>query len=152
VAQTVTVTGVDDALTDGNITYAIVFSATTSSDPKYAGLTPASVTVVNSTTTPCRAHPSRRPCRARRAARTPSIRMASGPLPQRSVYCDMTYQGGGLDGPRLHSQARVPRERPLHPVREPDASGNQITCDHPMFNNSPTQYLYHFAATVGQQW
>jgi hypothetical protein len=47
VPQSVTVTGVDDAAVDGNITYAIVFSATTSTDPLYSAITPANVVVVN---------------------------------------------------------------------------------------------------------
>src|SRR5262249_16883732 len=45
--QTVTVTGVDDNLADGNQPYAIVFSATTSTDAGYAAITPSSVAVVN---------------------------------------------------------------------------------------------------------
>ncbi|MBI5509652.1 MAG: Ig-like domain-containing protein, partial [Deltaproteobacteria bacterium] len=45
--QTVTVTGVDDNNADGNQTYAIHFTATTSSDPAYAAITPPDVTVTN---------------------------------------------------------------------------------------------------------
>ena len=45
--QTITVTGVDDALDDGNITYHIVFAATVSADPQYHGQIPSQVTVVN---------------------------------------------------------------------------------------------------------
>ncbi len=47
VAQTVTITGADDALIDGNIAYAVIFSATTSSDALYAAITPSSVSVTN---------------------------------------------------------------------------------------------------------
>lgn len=47
IPQVVTVTGVDDVLFDGNITYAIVFSATTSTDALYAAITPANVVVIN---------------------------------------------------------------------------------------------------------
>jgi hypothetical protein len=47
VPRTVTVTGVDDALADGNVGYAIVTAAATSSDPAYNGLNAADVAVVN---------------------------------------------------------------------------------------------------------
>src|SRR5438093_561593 len=45
--QTVTVTGVDDALTDGNIAYTIVTAAATSTDSRYNGLNPADVSATN---------------------------------------------------------------------------------------------------------
>lgn len=45
--QTVTVIGQPDAITDGNITYQVVFAATTSTDTIYAAITPASFDVVN---------------------------------------------------------------------------------------------------------
>ena len=45
--QTVTVTGVDDLLPDGNVAYAIVFGATASIDPTYAALVPPSVPMLN---------------------------------------------------------------------------------------------------------
>ena len=47
VPQTVTVTGVDDSVVDGPITYAIQLSAASSTDPNYSGLQAASVTAVN---------------------------------------------------------------------------------------------------------
>src|SRR5207249_4295809 len=47
VPHTVTVTGVDDLVKDGNIAYTIVLSAATSTDPDYAGLDPADVAVTN---------------------------------------------------------------------------------------------------------
>jgi hypothetical protein len=47
VAQTVTVTGVDDTLVDGDIAYTIVTAPATSSDAKYNGLNPADVAVTN---------------------------------------------------------------------------------------------------------
>ena len=46
-AQSVVVTGVDDAVADGDVTYHVVFSASTSTDASYAGITPASVLLVN---------------------------------------------------------------------------------------------------------
>ncbi|MEZ4235414.1 MAG: MYXO-CTERM sorting domain-containing protein [Myxococcota bacterium] len=46
VAQTVTVTGVDDAEQDGDVAYAVVLSAT-STDPLYAAVDPPDVAVVN---------------------------------------------------------------------------------------------------------
>jgi hypothetical protein len=46
VAQTVTVTGVDDAQVDGAVTYTIV-TAATSGDPSYQGIVVADVTVSN---------------------------------------------------------------------------------------------------------
>ena len=47
VPQPVTVTGVDDALTDGNVTYTIVTAAAVSADANYNGLDAADVTVIN---------------------------------------------------------------------------------------------------------
>jgi len=48
VAQTVTVTGVDDAIVDGTIGYAIITSEATSADPAYNNLVVSDVTVSNS--------------------------------------------------------------------------------------------------------
>ncbi len=45
--QTVFVTGVNDDYADGNQPYAVVFSATTSTDAAYAAITPANVTLSN---------------------------------------------------------------------------------------------------------
>lgn len=45
--QTVTVTGVDDAVDDGDQAYAVVLGAATSADPKYAGVNPQDVTLTN---------------------------------------------------------------------------------------------------------
>lgn len=45
--QIVTVTGVQDTVADGDQPYAIAFMPSTSADPGYAGLTPASVALVN---------------------------------------------------------------------------------------------------------
>lgn len=45
--QTVTVSGVDDALTDGDIAYTIVLAPAQSADPAYAGRDPDDVSVVN---------------------------------------------------------------------------------------------------------
>ncbi|MDX2087425.1 MAG: Calx-beta domain-containing protein [Kofleriaceae bacterium] len=45
--QTVTVTGVDDPMLDGNQPYNIVTGAATSADPGYAGIDPANVVVTN---------------------------------------------------------------------------------------------------------
>ena len=47
-AQTVTVTGVDDAIDDSNQCYTIVTAAAVSSDANYSGLNAADVTVTNS--------------------------------------------------------------------------------------------------------
>ena len=47
VAQTVTVTGQDDAAQDGDVTYSIILAAATSSDSVYDGFNPDDVTVVN---------------------------------------------------------------------------------------------------------
>jgi len=47
VPQTITVTGIDDSLIDGNQSYAIQFAATTSADSLYDGQNPAAVQVVN---------------------------------------------------------------------------------------------------------
>jgi hypothetical protein len=46
-AQTVTVTGVDDFVQDGNVLYTIVTNAATSADPNYNGINPPDVTVTN---------------------------------------------------------------------------------------------------------
>jgi uncharacterized protein YfdQ (DUF2303 family) len=48
IAQSVTVTGVDDALVDGNISYSIITAAATSTDSNYNGLSAADVSVINS--------------------------------------------------------------------------------------------------------
>ena len=47
VAQTVTVTGVDDALDDGNVAYTIVTAPATSTDATYSGVNAADVAVTN---------------------------------------------------------------------------------------------------------
>ena len=47
VAQTVTVTGVDDGEIDGDVTYAVITAPAESTDPRFAGVDPADVTVVN---------------------------------------------------------------------------------------------------------
>lgn len=47
VAQTVTVTGVDDQVDDGNINYGIVVGVATSSDTSYNGINPADVALNN---------------------------------------------------------------------------------------------------------
>jgi hypothetical protein len=47
VPQTVTVTGVDDLVDDGDIAYGVVVGAPTSSDPIYAAIDPADVAVTN---------------------------------------------------------------------------------------------------------
>jgi hypothetical protein len=46
-AQTATVTGVDDALGDGDVAYAIVTAPAASADPGYAGIDPPDVAVIN---------------------------------------------------------------------------------------------------------
>jgi hypothetical protein len=46
-AQTVTVTGSDDWVDDGNIAYTIITAAAVSVDPNYSGLNPADVSVIN---------------------------------------------------------------------------------------------------------
>lgn len=48
IPQTVTVTGVDDALPDGSVAYNIVTGLSTSTDPFYSGLDAANVSVSNS--------------------------------------------------------------------------------------------------------
>jgi hypothetical protein len=47
VPQTITVTGVDDAIVDGNVTYLIITGSASSDDPAYNGLNAADVTVTN---------------------------------------------------------------------------------------------------------
>src|SRR5439155_7618215 len=47
VAQTVTITGVDDYVDDGDVAYTVVLSSATSADANYNGLKPADVTVTN---------------------------------------------------------------------------------------------------------
>ena len=46
-AQTVTVTGVDDIVVDGNVGYTIVLGLATSADPDFNGLNPTDVSVTN---------------------------------------------------------------------------------------------------------
>ncbi len=45
--HTVTVTGVDDVIVDGNVTYSIVLGVATSADTNYNGLDPSDVSVIN---------------------------------------------------------------------------------------------------------
>ena len=47
VAQTVSVTGVDDAVQDGDVSYSIVTGSAASSDPGYNGMNAADVSVIN---------------------------------------------------------------------------------------------------------
>src|SRR4029450_9010470 len=47
VPQTVTVTGVNDAVVDGNVAYTILTAAATSTDSNYSGRDAADVTVTN---------------------------------------------------------------------------------------------------------
>ncbi len=47
VPQTVTVTGVDDFIDDGDVAYTIITSAATSADPSFNGFDPSDVSVVN---------------------------------------------------------------------------------------------------------
>src|SRR5262249_42393722 len=48
VPQTVTLTGVNDNVADGNIAYTIITGAASSGDPKYSGIDPANVSASNS--------------------------------------------------------------------------------------------------------
>ena len=80
--QTVTVTGVNDDVVDGNQSYTIVTAAATSSDPNYSGLDAADVSVSNTdndtagiTVTPISGR--RRPRRA--ATATFTVVLASQP-------------------------------------------------------------------------
>ncbi len=50
VAQTVTITGVNDLMAEANVAYTIVMAPAVSADPAYAGFQPASVAVVNLST------------------------------------------------------------------------------------------------------
>ena len=59
--QTVTVTGVDDAVDDGDVAYTIVTAAAASADPAYNGLNAADVAVTNTDDDIGRASSSRRP-------------------------------------------------------------------------------------------
>ena len=47
IAQSVTITGVDDQTVDGNAAYTIITGAAVSTDAKYSGLNPSDVSVVN---------------------------------------------------------------------------------------------------------
>ncbi|MDP2691563.1 MAG: hypothetical protein Q8O95_04140, partial [bacterium] len=46
-AQTVTITGIDDALVDGNIVYSIATASAVSTDTNYNGLNPSNISVTN---------------------------------------------------------------------------------------------------------
>ena len=59
--QTVTVTGVNDDLDDGDVAYTIVTAAATSSDGNYNGLNRQPTSPSPTPTTTRRASPSRRP-------------------------------------------------------------------------------------------
>lgn len=47
IPQTVTITGVDDALIDGDVAYTILLGSTVSADPRFQGLNPTDVSVSN---------------------------------------------------------------------------------------------------------
>src|SRR5207248_6471802 len=47
VAQTVTITGADDSIDDGDIAYSIITNAATSADGNYNNLNPSNVSVTN---------------------------------------------------------------------------------------------------------
>ena len=47
IPQTAVVTGVDDALPDGNVQYTVILKPALSNDPNYSGLDPPDVTIVN---------------------------------------------------------------------------------------------------------
>src|SRR4029079_12161124 len=47
VAQTVTVTGVDDAVEDGDIAYGVIIGAPSTTDPNYAAVDPADEVLTN---------------------------------------------------------------------------------------------------------
>src|SRR5215467_12341641 len=47
VPQTVTVTGVDDAVMDGDIVYGVTLGVPSTGDPLYAGIDPADVSLTN---------------------------------------------------------------------------------------------------------
>jgi hypothetical protein len=47
VPQTITVTGVDDAISDGTVAFTVLLSAANSADPNYSGVDPRDVSVTN---------------------------------------------------------------------------------------------------------
>jgi hypothetical protein len=51
--RTVTITGVNDAVVDGNVSYTILTTPATSSDPSYSGLDPDDVRVMNTEALSC---------------------------------------------------------------------------------------------------
>lgn len=53
--QTVTITGVDDDLADGDVTFSIILGAITSTDPAYDGIDPGDVSVTNTNNDPATA-------------------------------------------------------------------------------------------------
>jgi hypothetical protein len=52
IPQIITVSGVNDSLTDGDVTYSLVIGPATSSDANYQGLDPSDLILVNKDTTP----------------------------------------------------------------------------------------------------
>src|SRR5690606_23283317 len=81
VPRTVTVTGVDDALVDGDIAYSIITSVT-SADADYAAINPADVSVVNLDNDEPSSPPTTR--RPQRPASTP---VPPPPTPACDLFC-----------------------------------------------------------------
>lgn len=95
VPQTVTVTGQDDAVLDGNQAYVIELGAGVSADPNYDGFNPTDVTGTN-----VEAALSCNEWHTRHAALPSGIfpldTDRTGPNPRFNAYCDMTTDGGGF--------------------------------------------------------
>ena len=94
VDQTVTVTGVDDALLDGAKAYVIVLAAVVSTDLVYNGLNPSDVTGTNvEAAYSCDEWLTRHPSFT--SGIYPLDTDRTGPNPVFDAYCDMATDGGG---------------------------------------------------------
>lgn len=91
VPQTITVTGVNDPIADGNQVFTILTGAATSADPGYAGLDPADVTAINvDNETPNVYVKARKRLFTTESGGTASFRVRLTTQPTAGVTCTMT--------------------------------------------------------------
>jgi hypothetical protein len=94
VPQTVTVTGVEDNVLDGNQTYQVLIAAAVSDDPLYSGIDPADLTLTNiEASLSCKALHALVPALASGTYWLDTDGLGANAAFQ--AYCDMATDGGG---------------------------------------------------------
>jgi hypothetical protein len=154
VDQTVTVTGQDDAVLDGNQAYVIETGPAVSADVVYAGLTPADVTGTN-----VEAALSCNEWHTRHAAlptgEFPLDTDRTGPNPRFMAFCDMDTDGGGFTLLAWSEDTTVGTVGVPYPGRDycatldcPRGSGVPFGSVDALFDNS-SQFGQGQSATIG---